>query len=132
MTHVPVWTESSMQVGEYPVQLCIERLDDSAKERAAAVLAWLTLEALTGEHGRGDAAWHEFVAAMLRDHVTFSIANDSLALELGQDWWNEAIGRAFVQFIRDNELSPRINHHVDTLRAMGTAVGAETSLHGAN
>jgi len=41
-----MWVESQVHVGNDSIGLRIERLDADACERTAAVLAWLTLEAM--------------------------------------------------------------------------------------
>ena len=110
-----MWIESSVQVGDRPVVLCVECLDDEERERTAAQLAWLTIEAFGCGAEGATVAWHEFVAGILRQHVTFSIPEEQLA-GLGHEWWNEAMGRALLQFVRQNGLALSVNRHIDTLR----------------
>jgi hypothetical protein len=114
-----MWVESSMQIGDQDIQLCIERLEDDARDRTAAVLAWLTLEAVRANGGVGAAAWHECVAELLRQHVSFVVPGASEPNDLGPAWWSEAVGRAFVQFVRDNEMAPAINRHLEVLTGLG-------------
>lgn len=112
-----MWIGSSIQVGECPVRLSVEKLDERACDRTAAVLAWLTLEQLMSEQAA--LAWNGFVADVVRDHVLLWIPGEQDCDQLGPEWWNEAMGLAFLQFVRDNELSPRVNRHLETLRTVG-------------
>ena len=62
-----------MQIGDQDVQLCVERLEDEVRGRTAAVLAWLTLETVREDGAAGAVAWHECVAELLRQHVSFVV-----------------------------------------------------------
>lgn len=115
-----------MQIGDLDVQLCIERLQDDVRDRTAAVLAWLTLEAVRAQGDVGAAAWHECVAELLRQHVSFVVPGASAPNDLGSVWWNEAVGRAFVQFVRDNEMAPAINRHLEMLTGLGASERPES------
>lgn len=99
------------------MRLSVERLDDARRDRTAAILAWLTLEQLVS--AQGSAAWHDFVAETLRQHVMLWIPDLQDRDELGPEWWNEVMGLAFLQFVRDNELSPSINQHLERLQVAG-------------
>jgi hypothetical protein len=114
-----MWVESSMQIGDQDVQLCIERLEDDVRDRTAAVLAWLTLETVRADDGVGAAAWHECAAELLRQHVSFVVPSAAEPNDLGPAWWNEAVGRAFCQFVRHNEMAPAINRHLEMLTGLG-------------
>jgi hypothetical protein len=48
--------------------------------------------------------------------VGFVVPGASEPNDLGPAWWNEAVGRAFVQFVRDNEMAPAINRCGDGSR----------------
>jgi len=113
-----MWIESAVQVGDLPVCVSVERLDDQRREQTAAVLAWLTLEALTDAQGNSTRAWHEHVAEIVRDHVAFVIDDGTRPDDLGTSWWTEAIGVAFIQFVRHNELAESINRHVEVMRRL--------------
>lgn len=114
-----MWVESSLQIGDRDIQLRVERLEDDVRDRTAAVLAWLTLETVRAADGSaGVAAWHECVAELLRQHVSFVVPGATDSEDLGSAWWNEAVGRAFLQFVRDNELAPAINRHLEGMRTV--------------
>jgi len=110
-----MWIESLVQVGDRPIGLQIERLDDERREQTAVVLAWLTLQTLVD---RSDAPlpWHQYAADILRDHVSFVISDEPHPERLEPAWWAEALGRALVEFVRHNELGPSINRHLQTMR----------------
>jgi hypothetical protein len=120
-----MWVESSVQVGDQSVGLCILRLDDVKRERTAAVFAWLTLDAIRSSTDDESTAWHEFVNDVLREHVTFSVPDERLE-HLGRTWWSEAVSRALLEFVRQNELAPSINRHLQTLHASGRSDRAES------
>jgi len=108
-----------MQVGDHQLGLSVERLDHDQRERTAAVLAWLTLDAITMVNGdAGSTAWHEFVNDVLQYHVTFSMP-DTQPTAVGAAWWSEAVSRALTQFIRENDLGARINRHMEAFAHMG-------------
>jgi hypothetical protein len=110
--------ESSLQVGDQDVQLCVERLEDNVRDRTAAVLAWLTLETVSENGTTGAVAWHECVAELLRQYVNFVVPAAPSPEALGPAWWDEAVGRAFLQFVRYNELAPAINRHLQEMRTV--------------
>jgi len=116
-----MWIESSVTVGDRPVGLNIERLDDDGREKTAAVLAWLTLEVLTGATPHAMSMWHDYAAEILRQHVSFVIADQADPEHLGSAWWSEAVGYALVEFVRHNELARSITRHLETMR--GARVG---------
>lgn len=122
LTGAERWIESAIEVGDRAVGLCVERLEPAAKDRAAAVLAWLTMETLTSPDDGGAAAWHEFVGEMLRQHVMFSVADETEPQRLDVEWWTEVMGRAFIQFVRQNELGPRVHRHMEALSLRSAAV----------
>jgi hypothetical protein len=108
-----MWVASSVQVGDQAVGLNVERLDKEEREHAAATLALLTLEAMTsGEEAQ--AVWHEQVEKILRQHVTFEIEGEPG--RLNAMWWFEALGYALIQFVRQNDLAPSINRHIDVMQ----------------
>jgi len=106
-----------MHVGDLAVGLCIHRLEDEERERTAAVFAWLTLQVFGGGADSGHAAWNDFAHDVLRDHVTFTVPEERVA-GLGPAWWNETLGRALLQFVRQNELAPSINRHLEAMRGL--------------
>lgn len=101
------WVEFSILVGHEPVGLSVQRLAPAECERAAAEIAWFT-------HQRVNAAdilettWQTFIEGVICQHVTFTIAEDMLD-KLGQEWWNELLGRALSELVRVNELTPVLN-----------------------
>ena len=111
-----MWVASIVHVGEHEIQLCVEQLHDSDLERTAAVMAWLSLETLRRGTPVEVSAWNDMVADTVGHHVTFTVAEDMVPSELGGPWWQEAVSKAFIQFIRHNELAPRINRHLESLR----------------
>ena len=116
-----MWVESIVHVGDHQIQLCVEQLQAPELERTAAVMAWLSLETLLRGTPTELAAWYDMVAETVGHHVTFVMAEDLVPSELGGRWWDEAVATAFIQFIRDNELAPRINRHLETLRTVDNA-----------
>jgi hypothetical protein len=106
-----MWVESVVHVGDQSVSLAVERLDAQERERTAAILAWLTLDAIRSIGGNGITAWHEFVSDVLREHVTFAVADKCLQ-DLGSTWWSEVVSRALLQFVHQNDLAPSINRHL--------------------
>src|SRR5262245_54517261 len=113
-----MWVESAVLVSEHPVGLNVERLDGERHERAAALLAWFTLASLSNDGPDAMSAWHDYIAEIVREHVSFVIA-EPYPEELDSSWWTEALGCAFIEFIRHNELAPSINRHLETLRRAG-------------
>jgi len=111
------WIETSFEVGNQRVEVSVERLEDSLRERAAALLAWTTLETLLNAETGGEA-WHNLVNELLSQHVSFTIPEIALE-QLGASWWQETLGRALATFVRCNELAPRINHHLHTFNGTG-------------
>jgi hypothetical protein len=111
-----MWIESRLQVGDRPIGLQIERLDDERREQTAVVLAWLALQTLA--HDRSDAplSWHQYAADILRDHVSFVINDEPHPERLEPSWWAEALGRALAEFVRHNDLAPSINRHLKAMR----------------
>jgi len=109
-----MWVQSTVDVGNERVRLSIERLDDEARERTAATLAWLTLEAFTIDDPEEHTSWHEFASEVLRRHVTFAVP-DTRVRQITVPWWNEALARALTCFIRENNLATSINRHIETL-----------------
>ncbi len=108
-----MWVESFVAVGDQSVALSVERLDAESRNRTAATLAWLTLDAMG--HGGSSDAWDQFVSDLLHKHVAFSVRPDRLE-QLGLEWWHEAVGRALQQFVRSNELAASINHHLEAIQ----------------
>jgi hypothetical protein len=121
-----MWIESTVRVCDRPVGLRIERLDDHGREQVAAALAWLTMEAFSSLGADAMSAWNTYAAEILRDHVWFVIGDDEHPQGLESEWWNQAFGRAFVEFVRQNELSVTINRHLDALRGMAQRPAAES------
>ncbi len=113
-----MWVESVVHVGDQPVSLSVERLDAQERERTAAILAWLTLDAIRSGGGNGATAWHDFVSDVLREHVTFAVADECLE-DLGSTWWNEVVSRALLQFVHQNELAPSVNRHLQIMKELG-------------
>jgi len=87
------------------------------------MFAWLTHESVRSGTGEAPAAWSEFVHDVLRNHVRFSVPSERLS-GLGSGWWQEAMGRALVQFLRENRLAPSINRYLDTMH--GSRLPAES------
>lgn len=94
-------------------------LDEVERDRTAATLAWLTFEAITNQHGPEDLAWHDFVANVLREHVRLGTSDGWGGEDPGAEWWSEAAGLAFMQFVRHNELAPSVCQHLAAMRARG-------------
>ncbi len=115
-----MWVDTVLQVGDEQVGLSIERLDQDDQERTAVALAWLTLEACRAGIANESVAWHDLVGDLLRDHVAFTVPETRLE-SLDPAWWNEAMGRALVQFVRQNDLGPRINRHLATLQDLDSS-----------
>src|SRR5262245_59491003 len=113
-----MWVESFMQIGDHAVRLSVEQLQEDVRDRTAAVLAWLTLETLREDNASGEVAWHECVADLVRQHVSFVVTGASCSEDLGSEWWNEAVGLAFLQFVRDNELAPVVHQHIVGIRTV--------------
>jgi len=109
-----MWVESVEQVGDELVGLCVERLNDDARERTAATIAWVTLEAVRCGAADTSAPWQELMHDVMRRHVSFSVS-DERAANLDAEWWSQAIDRALRQFLRQNELASRVNRHIDTM-----------------
>ena len=120
-----MWVESSLQIGDRPVGLQIELLDEDSKERVAAVLAWLTLEAVRNQSSADGIAWHEYVGEVMERHVAFFVqGQDADAFDVM--WWNEAVGYAFLEFVGQNALAGRVNRHLTTLRSMAAETRVES------
>lgn len=111
-------------VGDHAIGLSVQRLDDDERERTAAVLAWLTLDVIRS--GISDStAWNEGVNEILRRHVTLSVPDERLKRP-DSPWWNELISRALREFVRQNDLAPSINRHLQTFQGAGLAVRRES------
>jgi hypothetical protein len=121
-----MWVDSTVRVGDRAIGLHVERLDDHDREQTAAALAWLTLEACSSVRADAMSAWNNQAAEILRAHVWFVIGDDQHPEQLESAWWEQAFGRAFVEFVRQNELAASINRHLDTLRAMRQRPPAES------
>jgi hypothetical protein len=115
-----MWVETVLQVGDEQVGVSIERLEHDEQERTAVALAWLTLEACRAGIANQSVAWHDLVGDLLRDHVAFTVPETRIE-NLGPAWWNEAMGRALVQFVRQNDLGPRINRHLAALQDLDSS-----------
>ena len=110
-----MWVESQVHVGRCAIGVRVHRLDADECERTAAMLAWLTLDAMRAGTEPGSGPWREFVNGLLRQHVAFVVPDDRLA-DATPEWWSEVVGRALTQFVRDNDLAGRINRHLQMLR----------------
>jgi hypothetical protein len=111
------WIESSVTVDNVPVGLSVHLLSDEDKDRTAAVFAWLTLDAVRIGTPAATEAWHAFLGEVMREHVAFTVSDVSVD-ELAPSWWGEAIQRALRQFLRQNDLAPSINYHIERLRGI--------------
>lgn len=60
-----------------------------------------------------------------QQHAGFVVPSAPLPETLGPAWWNEAIGRAFLQFVRDNDLAP-VTHRRSAV-CIATPVAAATA-----
>jgi hypothetical protein len=109
-----MWVESVEQVGDEPIGLRAERLDDDARERTAVTIACLTLDALRGTTVDDLLPWHHFMEGVVRQHVSFSISEDRLE-HADAGWWRAVIGRAIVRFMHENEPAPTVNRHLEAL-----------------
>ena len=66
-----MWVESQFHIGNDSIGVCVHRLDPDECERTAAMLAWLTLEAMRSGAESESGPWHEFVNGVLGQHVAF-------------------------------------------------------------
>lgn len=61
-----MWVESQFHVGRCAIGVRVHRLDADECERTAAMLVWLTLEAMrAGAESGSGRPWHEFVNGLL-------------------------------------------------------------------
>jgi len=109
-----MWVESVEQVGDELVGLSVERLDDDARERTAATIAWVTLETVRGGAIDTSTPWQELMHDVMRQHVSFAVP-DERAANLDAERWSEAIDCALRQFMRQNELASSVNRHIDAM-----------------
>jgi hypothetical protein len=116
-----MWVESRVHVGNDSIRVQVQHLDNDERERTAATLAWLTLEAMRSGADSECGPWHELVNGLLGQHVAFEVPDDRLA-EATTEWWSEVVGRALTQFVRENDLAASINRHVPILQ--GAAAGS--------
>jgi len=114
-----MWVESLEHVGDQAVGLCVQRLDEDERERTAALLAWVTLDAIRGG-GDESMAWTECVNEILRQHVALSVPDERLERP-ESPWWNELISRALQEFVRQNDLAPAIGRHLHAFQGIGVA-----------
>jgi hypothetical protein len=121
-----MWIESTVRVCDRPVGLRIERLDDQGREQTAAALAWLTMEAFSSLRADAMSAWNTYTAELLRDHVWFVIGDDQHPEQLESKWWDQAFARAFIEFVRHNDLAASVKRHLDFLRGMAQRPAAES------
>jgi len=117
-----MWVESQFHVGRCAIGVRVHRLDADECERTAAMLAWLTLEAMRADADSGSSPWHEFVNGLLCQHVAFVVPDERLA-EATPEWWSEVVGRALTQFVRDNDLAGSINRHLQMLQDAASGRG---------
>jgi len=104
------WVQSSIDVQGERVGLSLHRLDPDECERAAAAIAWFTLQA-----GMDDPeAWKDFLESVIFGHIDFTIAKDRLET-LGQAWWDEATSRAAGEFVRVNDLGPSCRRFIEVI-----------------
>lgn len=111
-----MWIELTLMIGKQRVGLSVERLGDEALERAAATLAWMTLESEDAVDDR-DRTIRQALYGKLSDHIAFHVPEDRMA-SLGAKWWGQALERALVEFVRANDLGPRVRHHWQLIRQL--------------
>lgn len=104
-----MWSELVIHVADERVRLSVEHLDDEALERTAATVAWMALQTIDALE-QVNHRLHQELYRQLSDHIAFDIPEDRLA-GLDPRWWGSAIERACMEFLRANDLGPRIRHH---------------------
>lgn len=109
-----MWIDCTLHVDNERVSLSVERLDPEARERTAATFAWMALQSV-GAFGEAADGIQDALCRYLGPHVAFRIPEDRLAA-LGPKWWGQAIERAYVEFVRANDLKPRMRHHAQLLQ----------------
>lgn len=111
------------------VGLSVERLDPQERERTAAELASLTLNAISSCGPNEAIAWREFVHNVL-EYISFAATDEHLESlwnrcrcrrrREGAMWWSVTISCALLRFVH-NQLAPSINRHLQILKELGAS-----------